>query len=173
MHNGAYAFVERTVTELGLTPLLVLEVGSRIVNGSVRSLFHGVQAWHGLDQLPGPGVTIVGDGADYVHPTRVDLVLCCEVLEHTERAKEIVIRAGQNLRADGVFIMTCAGPERLPHSAIDGGPLHEGEWYANIYPMDFQHWLEEAGFHEVHIEGDPIAGDLYAWGRRGRRGRDG
>ena len=60
----------------------------------------------------------------------------------------------------GVFIMTAAGEGRLPHSAIDGGPLRQGEFYHNVTASELEGWL--SGFAEARITTNPQAGDIYA-----------
>jgi hypothetical protein len=157
MHQQAYEFIAASVQELGHVGL-VLEIGSRVINGSVRSLFNA-DRYIGLDVMPGPGVDVVAHGAEYVPDSSPDVVVCCEVLEHTSAASAIISHALSLLPSGGVLLLTAAGPERAPHSAIDGGPLRSGEHYRNIRVEDLEAWLPDGDRSIVH---DPMAGDVYA-----------
>jgi SAM-dependent methyltransferase len=157
MHQQAYEFIATNAKRLGHVEF-VLEIGSRNVNGSVRGLFSSGR-YLGLDVMPGPGVDVVANGAEFVPDGQPDVVVCCEVLEHADAAPTIVSHALSLLRSGGVLLLTAAGPERAPHSAIDGGPLRSGEHYRNIRVEDLEAWLPEGDRSIVH---DPMAGDVYA-----------
>lgn len=128
----------------------VLEIGSRNINGTVRDLFPG--DYTGLDISEGPGVDVVADVTEWTTRKRFDVVVCCEVLEHTDAP--IIDAAHRLLRKGGTLILTAAGPGREPHSAVDGGPLRPGEWYANIDPDELRVAL--SGWSEVTVD---VAGD--------------
>lgn len=133
MHPGAYGFVQRAAA---LVPSRgpVYEIGSRIINGGVREIFHG-RDFLGLDVAPGQGVDVVADGATYDPRPLLgppSTVVCCEVLEHTPAALDIVTQAARVLAPGGTLIVTCATDGRAPHSAVHGGPLQPGEYYANV-----------------------------------------
>ena len=119
----------------------MLEIGSRNINGSVRPLFNGA-VYLGIDTTAGPGVDETADGAHFQPGLLLDTVVCCEVLEHTESAADIIGNSLRILEPGGVLIVTCAAPPRAPHSAVDGGALQPGEYYQNIYPKQLQHWTE-------------------------------
>jgi SAM-dependent methyltransferase len=155
MHAQAHGFVMRSVN--GLPPLRsVIEFGGRDVNGSVRPLFAVAETYVSIDRIPGPGVDVVGDALSYVPVELVDCVVCCEVLEHTPHARELVQHAMDCLKPGGVFIMTCATVGRLPHSTVTGGPLLGNEFYANVEASDLASWLPDAT-----ISVDDNAHDLY------------
>jgi SAM-dependent methyltransferase len=129
----------------------VLEFGSQDMNGSVRDLSFGDE-WVGVDIVAGPGVDIVADGCTYRHPTPVDMVVCCEVLEHLETWPELVANAAANLRPGGLFVGTCAGPGRSPHSGIRAEPgMVDGEFYANVAQDQFES-VASAHFSSVHAQ---------------------
>jgi hypothetical protein len=74
------------------------------------------------------------------------------------------------LEPGGVFIVTMAGPGRLPHSAtgrpvtmIDGKVILE-EYYHNVTYTQLTAWLSD--FARVQIVVDPVACDLYAVARK-------
>jgi hypothetical protein len=164
MHTAARKFVEQVAARLKMPRRFVLEIGSRDINGSVRDLFVTRQGYLGTDIAPGAGVDMIADGADVLPPTRPDTVICCEVLEHAENAEAIVGNAIRLLtEASGsVFIMTCAGEGRRPHSAIDGGEVRPGEFYRNVSSAQFHRWVKRHGGVVQHVEEHPNRGDLYA-----------
>lgn len=138
MHDNARKFVASIASRL--PAMTVAEIGSRNVNGSVRYLFDGFYV--GVDLVSGPGVDIVADGATWDGDGRTyDCIVCCEVLEHAANAGEICRNIGRLLNNGGMAIITVAGPNRKPHSAVDGGPLREGEYYANVLPDDIRNWF--------------------------------
>ena len=147
MHNAAYKFVRKHRDRHAGA---VVEIGSRDINGSVRDLF-ATDEYVGLDLYDGPGVDWVGDACDFSPGRSVDAVVCCEVLEHAAEWEEIVITAADWLKPGGELLITCAGPGRKPHSAIDGKHrLHEGEHYANVSADELAEVMETAGL-EVRI----------------------
>lgn len=158
MHPAAFKWVEKHAGTFGR----VVEFGSRDVNGSVRRLFTADE-YLGIDLMAGPGVDVVADAAD-VSLAGYDVVVCCEVLEHHPHPLDLVQKAHDALVDGGTFLMTCAGPGRSPHSAIDGGPVRPGEHYANVSPDDFCSWLEKAGFASCDWEMEN--GDLRAVARK-------
>ncbi len=162
MHRAAYEWVDKQVKEHG--PFAsVVEIGSRWINGGVKHLFDGA-AYVGIDVLPGPGVDLVADGVDYQPADPVAGVVCCEVLEHTLKAEEIVANACRMLAPGGWLILTAAGPGRAPHSAVDGNELREGEVYQNVDPALLLAWLTT--MESVIIEQNRAAGDVYAVARQ-------
>jgi len=128
MHNEAFEFVSRHATN---EPISVIEIGSRDINGSARVMFPAA-SWIGLDLYPGPCVDWVGDAATYTPTEPVDLVMCMETLEHAKNWYYLIHAGVAWLKPGGKMIITCAGPGRAEHSAIDGGPCYEGEYYQNL-----------------------------------------
>ncbi len=145
MHAEAFAFVKQFATD---STIDVIEVGSRNINGTVRGLFPNAR-WTGLDLHPGPDVDVVCDMLDYTPPDSVDLIVCCEVLEHAERWSLMLSQAQAWLKPGGRMILTCAGPGRIPHSHIDGGRLRPDEYYANVSADDLRKALEADGLYVV------------------------
>ena len=99
-------------------------------------------------------------------PAPPEVVLCCEVLEHTAAAEAIVRNAYALLAPGGRLVVTAAAPGRPPHSAVDGGPLRPGEYYRNVPPGELAGWLREAGFTLEALENHPDRGDVYALARK-------
>lgn len=146
MHTAAHQWVAAS-TEPALS---VLDIGGRNINGTVRGLFPDA-VYTTIDLEAGPNVDIVGDFLDYQHPELVEVVVCCEVAEHTSQWRDIIAHAADQLKPGGRFVFTAAGPGRQPHSGHDGGPLHDGEWYRNIDPGELYETLS-AHFGTVVVD---------------------
>lgn len=168
MHFSAFTYVEDFYLEFRRThkspPYVVLEFGSMNVNGSVRNIFYEEDYW-GIDLAEGHGVDEVADASTYIYNKgQVDIVVCCETLEHTPLVPEIVNMAYLNLVVGGWFVITCAREPRNPHSAIDGRQVRRGEYYKNVDPQDLKTIVSEAGFqvHNLQLKNLPNhGGDLY------------
>lgn len=158
MHPEAMAYVETVVANL--TPRSVLDVGGRNVNGSPRRLFPKVP-YLALDVEPGDGVDIVADASDWEPSDVFDLVLCLEVFEHAPDWRDVLATCCR--ASSGVVIVTAATDPRAPHS-VDGGPLRDGEFYANIHPVDLRTAAEDAGLDVVNLSTHP-RGDVYLHAR--------
>jgi SAM-dependent methyltransferase len=159
VHAEAYAFVASVATVL-VGVKTAVEIGSRDINGSVRELFPGT-AYTGLDLIPGPGVNVVADASTWRPLARVDLVVCCEVLEHARAAALLVENMIAMLAPGGHLIVTCAMPPRPPHSGIDGNRLRPSEWYLNVRPGELHDWVD--GMAIQRLETHKQRGDLYLW----------
>jgi hypothetical protein len=167
MHRQAFDFIAARARELGRVGF-VLEIGARNINGTIKNCFDA-ERYVGLDVMPGPGVDVVASGADYVPETPPDVIVCCEVLEHTEEAAAICRRSIENLMPGGVLLLTMAGTGRAAHSAIDGCDLRPGEFYRNVSGADLQEWLADAGC-TLTVGENPAAGDTYALAQKHGRG---
>lgn len=131
----------------------VLDIGGRNINGTVRSLFPFAHTYIALDIAEGPEVDIVADAATWAPDRAYDVVVCCEVFEHTPVWPDICLTAAKACRPGGIFIATMAGPGRPPHSAVDGGwTLHPGEHYGNVDPEDLRKVLTAAGWTDVLVD---------------------
>lgn len=164
MHAEAMAFVRDVVSRPDVKAMArrgwVLEFGSLNINGSVRDCFPRAK-YLGVDRVPGPDVDVVADAACYRSMTRYDVVVCCEVLEHTPQINGVCRSAAFNLKSRGFFIVTCAGPGRPPHSAVDGGTVRVDEYYANVDPAELRAACENAGLVVLRCEHHPDRGDVY------------
>lgn len=157
MHDEARRWVKACIHDL--SPTHVVELGSLDVNGSLRDLFDC--AYTGVDMMDGPGVDVVADAA-HVEGLTADLVLCCEVLEHTPYPHLIVENARRILSAGGTFVVTCAGTNRSPHGQHGAKRPVDGEWYRNVKDYELESWLELAGFENRHVERKRQGADLVA-----------
>lgn len=167
MHLEALQFIASQLDPLP-SGLRVFEIGSRNVNGSARQAARAGQVaeWWGCDLSPGPGVDYVGPGEDAAPPWPADVVVCCEVLEHTPLTGPILANAAQRLRSGGLVLVTCATEPRRPHSAVDGGPLRHGEYYANVSPETLRAAMTAVGLEVVDALAYLDRGDLYMAGRK-------
>jgi Methyltransferase domain len=160
VHPEAYEWVAKHATS---DPVTVLDLGGRNINGSPRDLFPNATVYTVLDVVPGPGVEIVADAAVwYPGERRWQVVVCCEVFEHAFQWPAICRTAWRALGPGGRLIVTTAAPGRAPHSGVDGGPLHPGEYYANIHRRSLQAALQVAGFTDIETDVQPASHDLRA-----------
>ena len=160
MHPSAFNWVANVLQ--GKRFQNVIEFGSRNVNGTIKSIVDYEGYYTGIDIKDGPDVDEVADAAAYRAGSPVDLVICMETLEHAPNWREIVKSASENLQPGGWFVMTCAGVGRVPHSAVDGGPLRGNEYYQNVDAQEFKSAAWEAGMKVPRLEVRPQLGDLYA-----------
>lgn len=149
MHEQAMEWVAQFRTT---DPLAVLDIGGRDLNGSTRPLFPNANPYHVVDILPGRGVDFVADAADWRTEQQYDLVLSTETFEHAKRWPEIIATAYAALRPGGLFVFTCAGPGRPPHSGVAAvWELSPGEWYANVSTQELETVLKEQGWDAVQV----------------------
>jgi SAM-dependent methyltransferase len=168
MHREALVFAARTLAGLHLRPIRALEIGARDFNGSVRVIVDRLQpeSYVGIDIAPGPGVDALGDGSDYQPLARPNLIICTEVLEHTPHARDVVRQIGRVLEPGGFALITCATDPRVPHSAVDGNAVREGEYYGNVGPQDLTEWMVLAGLDALTFEVHDDRGDLYTYAQK-------
>lgn len=163
MHKEAYAYVRTHV--LNMTFDNVIEFGSLDINGSIKGLFD-TDSYYGIDLQAGPGVDEIADAVSWESPEgEVDCIVCCEVLEHAPSVKGIVENAYRNLGQNGLFIVTCATNPRAPHSAVDGGPIRDGEHYRNVEAEELRGYFKHA-FQIVDLTVSRERGDLYCVARK-------
>lgn len=141
MHREAREFVSHFATD---EPVRVIEIGSLNVNGTIRDLFPNA-SWIGLDRAAGPAVDVVIDAETFDPVFPVDMVICCEVLEHADNWQRLIQSAFEWLVLGGAFVMTCAGLGRQSHSC-DGGELKPNEYYRNLSPVEIRDAILAAGF---------------------------
>ena len=166
MHDQALEYVAAKVREFGLdrVGVTVLDLGGRDVNGTTRHLFTEPARYVVVDIEEHPSVDVVADAADLCLDELFDVVVCTEVLEHTELAAEIVATAWRHLAPGGVFVATMAGPGRAEHGAA-GGSRQAGEFYRNVAPEWLDGWLSTAGFAWWQV--DEFGADVRCCARKG------
>lgn len=94
------------VTRLPVTGADVLEVGSRDLNGSFRSIIEplGPASYLGIDMASGPGVDKVSNL--FAMSGEFDIVVCTEVLEHIEEWRAAVTRLEWLTKDNGYIVVT-------------------------------------------------------------------
>lgn len=150
MHSEAYRWVADHAPRDAAT---VLDIGGRNINGTVRSLFPFATVYTALDIAEGPEVDIVADAATWTPDREYEVVVCCEVFEHTDSWPDICLTAHKACAPGGMFVATMAGPGRPAHSAVDGGwKLYPGEYYGNVDPIELREVLEACGWRDVVVD---------------------
>jgi hypothetical protein len=153
----------------------VVEVGGRDINGRITDSFTCDQ-YISLDLEPGPNVDVVADALAWAPimwqwpdgpsepDKKVDLVICMEVLEHEPRQAELIEHMLSWLDQDGALLITAGGPGRPEHSAIDGGPLRDGEPYKNLDPQTVIDIFQARKLFPAEVHYNAEAKDTYAFG---------
>lgn len=147
------------------TSLTILEIGACNINGSVRDFLRPFSLEYvGIDIQDGPNVDVVASGNEYCHPGYFDVVVSCEVFEHTPLWIDIIRNAYANLKEGGIFIATMAGEGRPPHSGVHGNAPFEWEHYANIGEWQLAQVLRTLfSSYETSYVGKDHHPDLRCW----------
>jgi SAM-dependent methyltransferase len=144
----------------------VLEVGSQDINGSVRKHFNHCE-YLGIDLGEATGVDQVVSIIDFDMPNTYDVVISSEMLEHCKEWDEALKQMYINTKPGGLFILTCAGPNRHEHGTSNHTPQDSKftlEHYRNISLEDFESALPLSGFSECNLSLERGNTDLYFWG---------
>lgn len=149
MHDAAFNFYKNELSNL--EPKKVLEFGSYNINGSVRDAYPQALSWWGIDIAEGNGVDEVADAAEWKSLDRFDIVICAEAFEHSYYWRDIIINAFDHIADNGMFLASCASRQRPPHSAFDGGPLRDGEYYENISPEVMEEFLSSMDWKSFEV----------------------
>ncbi len=169
MHPSAWEFLVGALAPYVGTNGRVVEFGAAdLGQGSPRCLFPFAQ-YTAIDLVAGPGVDVVTDAADWepdiaYPPGPYDVAISAEMFEHAERWREVLKTARKALKYAGVFVVTCAGPGRRPHSAAGNEIVPDGEYYGNVGWADLREALVAAGFWVDYLRGYKERGDVYATG---------
>lgn len=160
MHESVMAFVKRAMPTSEIKGKRVLEVGSRDVNGSVRSLFSAAAEYVGVDVVEGPGVDVVADAADlpklFSGPKRFDVVISTEMLEHAEDWRAALAGMKKVLKPRGRLVLTTRSP---------GFPHHEPPDHWRFTVADIERALAD---FDVKVEKDPETPGVFAVGVKAR-----
>lgn len=162
MHKEVVDWVKESVEWWGgdwMGQISVLEFGSLNMNGSIRATLEWPRTEYlGIDTQFGKGVNIVADAAVFRTDSLFDIVVCCEVFEHTPKWRDIVKNARRNLKPGGLFVVTMAGEGRHPHSGVDGLGLRAGEYYQNITGPELETEMKQYSKYEVNVLGADTRG---------------
>lgn len=168
MHNSVRQFVKDVRKEYPRKFRLrkVLEVGSRQINGTIRDLFW-LCDYTGLDIMKGKGVDVVCPVDYYTSKSGFEVVISCEMLEHSE-TWERDLRAMYDLLAPGgLLILTCAAPHRAEHGTKRTTPECSPattDYYRNISVEDFQSVLPPGLFDPYVLQYSRGMSDLQFYG---------
>jgi|LakMenE18May11ns_1017448.scaffolds.fasta_scaffold9952220_4 glycosyltransferase involved in cell wall biosynthesis len=160
----------------------VLDVGSLDNNGNNRFLFENCE-YIGIDVGEGPNVDVVSSGHEYDAPDEYfDVIICTEVFEHDMHYHKTVTNIIRMLKTGGIFIFTCAAPDRPEHGTRKTSPWHakllenvSEEWsdyYKNLTHLDFKEIVNfnetfPNGYFELRTANIAEASDLYFYGIKG------
>jgi len=100
----------------------VLEVGSRIVKRTVRTVFPSCREYVGIDMIEGPGVDVIlkaEDAHNHFGAESFDAVLCLETMEHVQHWRAALESVFSCVRTGGVFCMTTPTIEKGRHNYPD------------------------------------------------------
>lgn len=152
MHTEVREYVRKWATTDPAA--MIVELGSRNTSGErIRDLFAGTR-YLGVDAVAGVDVDVVANAADWRPDEPVDLVVCCEMFEHTPRWREVVANSFHMLRPGGRAVFTCAGPERRVHGVNHDDPDQPG-YYQNVTPEELWIAMDAAGFVDTSVRSVP------------------
>ncbi len=158
MHQAAWDFVDGVKAKFpdSFKDKRVLEVGSRYINGTVRTLFEGCD-YTGLDLSPGPCVDLTLHVTEYPEPTwdLYETIISCEALEHDKRWRESLIVMYELLIPKGFLILTAGGTGRPEHGTTATCPTDSPattDYYGNITEELFWSVLRREMFDEYTIQ---------------------
>jgi beta-1,4-mannosyl-glycoprotein beta-1,4-N-acetylglucosaminyltransferase len=168
MHPESFRFVEMVKNEYPqfFSGKKVLEVGSLDINGSVRQFFSDCD-YEGIDLAEGKGVDRVEMAHGYSRPETFDVVISSEMLEHDKHWQKSLVQMYENLKAGGLFVLSCAGPNRPEHGTTRTDTYSSPfttDYYRNISQEDLQEILPRTLFSECTIGYDRGGEDLHFWG---------
>lgn len=151
----------------------VIEIGSLDINGSVRDFFGRSTRYVGVDLAAGPGVDLIGNGAEIDLPDNsFDVAVSAECFEHNP--EWIATFANMIRMSRSYVVMTCASDGRPEHGTNRSNPgaspfTLEWEYYRNLNQADFEQAFDlNALFLEHSFEYNPQSHDLYFWGIKRR-----
>lgn len=173
-HSAQIAFCERVadlLPDFFSASSRVLEIGSLIVNGTIRTLWPATALYLGVDCHHGPGVDVVALAHEWRgEPESVDVVCSCECFEHDPHAGATIANMLAHLKPGGLFFSTCAGIGRAEHgtrrTGNDWGP--DPDFYRNVSTDMMLEWLAcganlQDEFACIYVEYNEAAGDLYCY----------
>jgi len=159
-HYQQEKFVEEVKSNFPefFTRTRVLEVGSWIVNGTLRTNFVSCD-YVGVDISKGPGVDIAVPGQDLALPSdSFDIVISCNCFEHNAFWLETFINMIRMLKPGGLFVFSCAGIGHQEHgtrrkfsscslTSLD----EETDYYGNLSRYDFERRMTLRNHFSRHV----------------------
>ena len=145
MHQSVIDWIKRTVKEEDIRGKIVIEVGSRDINGSIKSLItqYNPDCYIGIDAEAGEGVDLISNfsekgevgyvlnhmGEDESYDS-VDVVICLETLEHVHDWKGMIRNIKDILDEEGILFLTTRS-KGFPYH-----PYPEDYWRFSIQDME-------------------------------------
>jgi SAM-dependent methyltransferase len=162
-HKSCIIFGARSLTTEEVKGKTVLEVGSRDVNGSLRSIISAwaPQRYVGVDIVKGPGVDVVcgAEGvAEEFGQESFDLVISTEMVEHVRNWRDAISNIKRVCKQGGTILLTTRS---------------RGYGYHG-YPFDFWRYEMEdmkeifSDFEILTLQRDPEAPGVFLKARRPR-----
>ena len=154
----------------------VLEIGSLIVNGTIRGFFENCN-YVGIDIAKGKGVDIVCEGQNYDAPNNFfDTVISCESFEHNPYWSETFKNMIRVCNPGGLVIFTCATTGRPEHGTSRTTPadsplttLDGWDYYKNLTEADFIEQTDfDAVFSVFEFRTNSESKDLYFYGLKNK-----
>lgn len=149
MHDSVRVFIEAVVDRYNLGGLSTLEVGSGIVNGTIRPYFSG--PYVGCDIAHGWGVDVLADAQDLSRwaDDTFPIVVSTEMLEHCPRPW---LAMNEMARVSSQFvIVTARGYDERGCWEVHG---HPNDYY-RFYHTSMRLLAEDAGLGVLELEADP------------------
>ena len=121
MHRSVLEFAHAVLSPAEVEDKLVLEVGARNINGTLRDVIQPLKPrlYIGIDIQDGPGVDLVLDVLDaprVLRPGGFDVVLCAGTLGYIDDWGGALKAMMTLLRRGGVLLLTARGPDFARHT---------------------------------------------------------
>jgi len=174
LHPAAETFFQSVKSTLPqfFENVSVLDFGSYDVNGSLRPLFTSSK-YIGVDLIPGPGVTLVGDCSEISFKEFFDVGLSSECFEHNPQWLGSFQNLTRHTKPTGLVLFSCAATNRPKHGTKETNPSDSPgtqavgwNYYRNLCFEDFCFLAGDEEFSSYRLYENPIACDLYFVGMR-------
>jgi SAM-dependent methyltransferase len=175
-HAHQLKFVESTAKLLKIdehSGLAVLEVGSFIVNDTIRPFFPN-SSYVGVDLIEGPGVDLISNGIDIDLPDKsVDVSISCECFEHNPHWEKAFMNMHRIAKDGGIVIFSCASRGRFEHgttrtdNSISSPGTKSWDYYKNLNQKDFEKAFNLESMFSKHLfQCNDASHDLYFIGKK-------
>lgn len=148
----------------------ILEIGSLIINGSLRDIFKKPNEYIGVDLGNGPGVDLVSRGHEINYPNNYfDVTLSAECFEHDEFWNLTFQKMIDVTKPQGWIVFSCATTGREEHGTHKtdvGSSPFTASYYRNLTEIDFREKFDFSKiFQKFEFIGERNHHDLYFWGQ--------
>lgn len=148
----------------------ILEIGSLIINGSLRQIFNKPSEYVGVDLGAGPGVDVISKGHEIDYPDDYfDVALSAECFEHDQFWDLTFQKMIDVTKPGGWIIFSCATTGRAEHGThqTDAGSSPFTQfYYKNLTEIDFRQKFDFSKvFKKFEFIGERNHHDLYFWGQ--------